>query len=57
MRLGVGRPRRGDRRELADWLLAPFELDEDPAPMIEEGADCVELIATDGVDAALARYP
>jgi PTH1 family peptidyl-tRNA hydrolase len=57
VRLGVGRPRRGDRRELADWLLAPFELDEDPAPMIEEGADCVELIATDGVDAALARYP
>ena len=45
IRLGVGRPRRGDPRDIADWLLAPFEDDEDPEPMITAGgglrrADC-----------------
>ena len=57
VRLGVGRQRPGDRRDLADWVLAPFEPDEDPAPMVETAADCVELIAREGIDAALAAYP
>jgi hypothetical protein len=37
-------------------VLSPFELDEDPDPMIEGGADAVELIAREGIDAALAAY-
>ena len=37
-------------------VLSPFEVDEDPGPMIEAGADAVELIATEGIDAALAAY-
>jgi PTH1 family peptidyl-tRNA hydrolase len=57
VRLGVGRPRRGDRRDIADWILAPFEPDEDPEPMIAAAADAVELIASDGIDAALSRWP
>ena len=57
VRLGVGRHRRGDRRDLADWLLAPFEPDEDAEPMITAGADCVELIAREGIEAALERVP
>jgi PTH1 family peptidyl-tRNA hydrolase len=57
VRCGIGRPRRGERRDIADWVLAPFELDEDPAPMVEDAADCVELIARDGIAAALAAYP
>jgi PTH1 family peptidyl-tRNA hydrolase len=57
VRLGIGRPGRGDRRDIADWVLSPFELDEDPAPMIDEAADCVELIAREGIDAAVARWP
>jgi PTH1 family peptidyl-tRNA hydrolase len=56
VRLGIGRPRRGDRRDIADWVLAPFEPDEDAEPMIGEAADAVELIARDGIDAALAQY-
>ena len=56
MRLGIGRPGRGDTRDIADWVLSPFELDEDPAPMLEAGADAVELIAREGIDAALAAY-
>jgi PTH1 family peptidyl-tRNA hydrolase len=56
VRLGIGRPGRGDPRDIADWVLAPFELGEDPEPMIEAGADAVELIAREGIDAALAAY-
>jgi PTH1 family peptidyl-tRNA hydrolase len=56
VRLGIGRPGRGDTRDIADWVLSPFEVDEDPGPMIEAGADAVELIAREGIDAALAAY-
>jgi PTH1 family peptidyl-tRNA hydrolase len=57
VRCGIGRQRAGDRRDLADWVLSPFEDDEDPAPMVAAAADCVELIARDGMEAALAAYP
>jgi PTH1 family peptidyl-tRNA hydrolase len=57
VRLGLGRPGRGDRREIADWVLAPFDDDEDPAAMITAAADCVELILVDGIEAATAAYP
>jgi PTH1 family peptidyl-tRNA hydrolase len=57
VRLGIGRPRRGEHRDIADWVLAPFEPDEDPEPMIAEAADAVELIAREGIDAALSRWP
>ena len=56
-RCGVGRPGPGERRDLADWLLSPFELDEDPEPMVGTAADCVELIAREGIEAAVAAYP
>jgi peptidyl-tRNA hydrolase, PTH1 family len=57
VRLGVGRPRRGDAREVADFVLAPFEPDEDPEPMIERGADCVQRILDDGIEDAERAYP
>ncbi len=57
VRCGIGRQRAGDRRDLADWVLSPFEPDEDPQPMIQAAADCVELIAREGIEAALAAYP
>ena len=31
VRCGIGRQRAGDRRDLADWVLSPFEPDEDRA--------------------------
>ena len=52
VRCGVGRPERGDPRPLADWLLSPFEAHEDPAPLVERGADCVEAVAREGLEAA-----
>jgi PTH1 family peptidyl-tRNA hydrolase len=57
VRCGIGRQRPGDRRDLADWVLSPFEDDEDPATMIATAADCVELIAREGIEAALVAYP
>jgi PTH1 family peptidyl-tRNA hydrolase len=57
VRCGVGRPGPGERRDLADWLLSPFELDEDPEPMVGTAAGCVELIARAGIEAAIAAYP
>jgi PTH1 family peptidyl-tRNA hydrolase len=52
VRCGVGRPERGDRRPLADWLLSPFEAHEDPAPLVERGADCTEVLMREGLEAA-----
>lgn len=56
VRCGLGRPERGDRRDIADWVLAPFEPHEDPAPMIAAAADCVEAIVVDGIEAAERAY-
>jgi PTH1 family peptidyl-tRNA hydrolase len=52
LRIGVGRPERGDPRPLADWLLANFEPDEDPEALVARAADAVETLATEGVERA-----
>jgi peptidyl-tRNA hydrolase, PTH1 family len=57
VRCGIGRQRAGDRRDLADWVLSPFEPDEDPAPMVAAAADCVELMVAEGIEAAISAYP
>jgi PTH1 family peptidyl-tRNA hydrolase len=57
VRCGIGRPERGDRRPLADWLLAPFEAHEDPAPLVERGAECTEVLVREGLDEAERRFP
>jgi PTH1 family peptidyl-tRNA hydrolase len=57
VRCGIGRQGAGDRRDLADWVLSPFEPDEDPAPMVGTAADCVELIAREGIEPAIVAYP
>jgi peptidyl-tRNA hydrolase, PTH1 family len=56
LRIGVGRPGRGDRRSVSDWVLSPFELDEDVDALVARAADAVEAIALDGLDAAQARF-
>jgi PTH1 family peptidyl-tRNA hydrolase len=56
VRCGVGRPRRGDPRSVADYVLGAFYEDEDPADLIERAADCVELILADGIDEAERRF-
>jgi PTH1 family peptidyl-tRNA hydrolase len=56
VRLGVGRPGRGDRRPVADYVLTPFEPDEDAEAWIGRTADAVEVLAHDGLDAAQRQY-
>ena len=56
LRIGVGRPGRGDPRPVAYWVLSPFAPDEDAEALISRGADAVETIAQDGLEAAQQRY-
>jgi PTH1 family peptidyl-tRNA hydrolase len=47
LRIGVGRPERGDPRTLADYVLADFDAHDDADALIERAADAVEqLVAT-----------
>src|SRR5436305_12071273 len=47
LRIGVGRPERGDPRSLADYVLADFDTHDDADALVERAADAVEeLVAT-----------
>jgi PTH1 family peptidyl-tRNA hydrolase len=52
LRIGVGRPERGDPRPLADWVLADFEPHEDAEALVARAADAVETLDAEGVDRA-----
>ena len=56
LRIGVGRPGRGDPRSVADYVLSPFELDEDVGALVSRAADAVETVAREGVEAAQQRF-
>jgi PTH1 family peptidyl-tRNA hydrolase len=52
LRVGVGRPGRGDPRPLADWVLTDFTPDEDPDGLVRAAADAVEVLDAEGLEAA-----
>jgi len=52
LRVGVGRPERGDPRPLADWVLSDFAPHEEPDRLVGEAADAVELLDAEGLEAA-----
>jgi PTH1 family peptidyl-tRNA hydrolase len=52
LRVGVGRPERGDRRPVADYVLSEFPPEVDVDELVCRAADAVETIAIDGVEAA-----
>jgi peptidyl-tRNA hydrolase, PTH1 family len=56
VRLGVGRPRRGDRRPVADYVLSPFQPEDDAEALVARAADAVETLARDGLDEAQRRF-
>src|SRR6266700_7116777 len=56
LRVGVGRPGRGDRRDLADYVLADFEPHEDAAAIVARAAEAVETLDTGGLDAAQRQF-
>jgi PTH1 family peptidyl-tRNA hydrolase len=56
LRIGVGRPGRGDSRTVSDWVLARFGPDEDVEALIARSADAVEAIASEGLEPAQQRF-
>ncbi len=56
VRAGVGRPGRGDRRPVADYVLSPFAPEEDADTLISRSADAVETLAGEGLDEAQRRF-
>ncbi len=56
LRVGVGRPGRGDPRPVADYVLSPFGADEDPEALVARAADAVEALARDGLGSAQAQF-
>ena len=56
VRVGVGRPGRGDRRDVADYVLAPFEPEENGDAIVARAADAVESLARDGLEATQRGY-
>jgi PTH1 family peptidyl-tRNA hydrolase len=56
LRIGVGRPGRGDRRSVADYVLGGFEPEVDLNELIGRSADAVETMARDGLEEAQRRY-
>jgi PTH1 family peptidyl-tRNA hydrolase len=54
LRIGVGRPERGDRRPLADYVLSNFEPHDDADALVSRAADAVEQLDADGLERAQA---
>ncbi len=56
LRVGVGRPERGDRRPIADYVLSPFAAEIDVEELVGRAADAVETVVRDGLEAAQLRF-
>jgi peptidyl-tRNA hydrolase, PTH1 family len=56
LRIGVGRPGRGDPRPVSDYVLSEFEPEVDVDGLVTRAADAVETIAREGLEAAQARF-
>ena len=56
LRIGVGRPERGDPRPVADYVLSPFAPEDDAGALVALAAEVVEVIAIDGLVEAQRRF-
>src|SRR2546423_2487821 len=56
LRVGVGRPERGDRRPVADYVLSDFEPADDAPALVGRAADAVETLDAEGLERAQARF-
>jgi PTH1 family peptidyl-tRNA hydrolase len=56
LRIGVGRPGRGDRRPVADYVLSGFEPEIDVEALVARAADAVDVIASEGIEPAQQRF-
>jgi PTH1 family peptidyl-tRNA hydrolase len=56
LRIGVGRPERGDPRPVADFVLSEFSPELDVESLVGRAADAVEAVATEGLEEAQNRF-
>jgi peptidyl-tRNA hydrolase, PTH1 family len=56
LRIGVGRPGRGDPRSVADYVLSGFVPEDDVDGLVARSAEAVETLARDGLEAAQQRF-
>jgi peptidyl-tRNA hydrolase, PTH1 family len=56
LRIGVGRPGRGDRRSVSDYVLSKFDPETDVDALVARATDAVETIAVEGLEEAQRRY-
>ena len=56
LRIGVGRPGRGDPRSVSDWVLSGFAPEDDVEGLVSPASDAVETIASQGLGAAQATF-
>jgi PTH1 family peptidyl-tRNA hydrolase len=56
LRVGVGRPERGDRRPVADYVLSPFEAEDDAEGIVASAADAAESVLAEGLTVTQQRF-
>ena len=56
LRVGVGRPERGDPRPIADFVLSPFAPEVDVPTIVSRAADAVETVVVAGLEEAQQRF-
>ena len=56
LRVGVGRPGRGDPRPLADYLLSDFAPEDDVEGLVGRAADAVETLDAEGLERAQRQF-
>jgi len=56
LRVGVGRPERGDPRPVADYVLSPFEAEDDVEGIVSRSADAVESLLAEGLTVTQQRF-
>jgi peptidyl-tRNA hydrolase, PTH1 family len=56
LRIGVGRPERGDPRPVADFVLSPFDEHVDVGEIVGRAADAVQSLALEALDEVQNRF-
>jgi peptidyl-tRNA hydrolase, PTH1 family len=56
VRIGVGRPGRGDPRPVADYVLSPFAPEDDAEALVGRAADALEALVAEGLEETQRRF-
>ncbi len=56
LRVGVGRPGRGDPRPVADYVLSDFEPEDEARSLVALAVDAVEALLAEGLERAQVRF-